>query len=169
MGLTIFFLSKIMSPNPWGGGGHIAFGADPVGIGVAHCVCSIPWTDRWILTKLAQTHYWEGGKKWLDFGNLDLIFKVTPALWNFQLLTKKSLCAPYLLNQMTDSGQTSDIVMVGWFKDLIRFWWPWLNFQGHYTVKTVKMSLFCTLSPELMGGFWPNMHRNTIGTWERND
>ena len=25
--------------------------------------------------------------------------------------------------------------------DLIRFWWPWPNFQGHHTIKTVKISL----------------------------
>ena len=44
------------------------------------------------------------GKK-LDFGDLDLIFKVTLALWmsNFD---KKSLPALYPLNQMMDSGQT---------------------------------------------------------------
>ena len=49
------------------------------------------------------------GKKGLDFGDLDLIFKVTPALWmlNFD---KKGLSAPYLLNQMKDSGQTLCIV-----------------------------------------------------------
>ena len=43
-------------------------------------------------------------KKWLDFGDLDLIFKDTPALWmsNFY---QKSLSAPCLLNQMMDSGQ----------------------------------------------------------------
>ena len=58
---------------------------------VASCLHSISWTSGWILTKCAQTHYWDGGKKRLDFGDLDLIFKVTPALWNFQILTKKSL------------------------------------------------------------------------------
>ena len=38
------------------------------------------------------------GKKWLDFGDIDLIFKDTSALWmsNFD---KKSLSAPYLLNK----------------------------------------------------------------------
>ena len=30
-------------------------------------------------------------------------------------------------------------------KDLIRFWWPWSSFQGHHTIKTVKMRLVCTL------------------------
>ena len=39
------------------------------------------------------------GKKWEDFGDLDLIFKVTLALWmsNFD---QKSWSAPYVLNQM---------------------------------------------------------------------
>ena len=145
-----------------GGRGHIAFGADPVGIRVAS------WTNGWILTKLAYTHYWEGGKKWLDFGDLDLIFKVTLAL-KFSNFDQKSLSAPYLLNQMRDSGQTSNIVTFGWLKDLIRFWWPWPNFQGHHTIETVKMNLVWTVSLEPIGGFWPNLPRNTTETWERND
>ena len=59
-----------------------------------------------------QKHHWNMGKKWLDFDDLDLIFKVTPALWmsNFD---KKILSAPYLLNQMMDSGQTLCIVSLG--------------------------------------------------------
>ena len=73
---------------------------------------------------------------------------------------QKSLSAPYLLNQMTDSGQTSYIVTLGCFKDFIRFWWPWGNFQGHYTIKTVQMSLVFTLSCEPIHGFWPNLYRN---------
>ena len=175
----------IMSLQPKGRGwGHIAFGADPVSVRLASCLHSISWTNKWILTKLAKTYYLEGGN-WLDFGDLDLIFKVTPALWNFQILTPKSLSASYLLNQMTDFSQTSFIVTLGSFKDLIRFWWPWLNFQGHHTIKTVLFSNFdhkslstsylvnqmmvCTLSPEPIGGFWPNMHKTTAETWERND
>ena len=130
-------------------GGHTAFGA--IGICVASCLHSITWTNGWILTKLAQTHYWEGGKKCSDFGDRDLIFKVTPALWNF-----------LVLNQMTDSGQTSYIL--GWFKDLIRFWWLWSNFQGHHTIKTVTVSLVCTLFPEPIDGCLLNLQRNTIGT-----
>ena len=60
----------------------------------------------------------------------------------FSNFDEKSLCAPYLLNQMMDSGQTSSyIVMLGWFKDWIRCWWPWPNFQGHQTIKTVKWAL----------------------------
>ena len=55
---------------------------------------NISWTNWWSLTKLAQTHYWEGGKKWLDFGYIGLIFKVIPALWNFQFLDQKTCLHP---------------------------------------------------------------------------
>ena len=158
----------IMSPPSEGEGWHIAFGGDPIGIGVAHCLHSIYWTNRWILTKLAQTHYWKKGKKWIDFGDLYLIFKVTPTLWNFQILTKTSLCAPCFLNQLTVSGQTSYIVKLGWFKDLIRFWWPWPDFLGQHTIKTKifkfwPKNLVCTLSLEPNDGFWPNfMYCNVV-------
>ena len=43
--------------------GHIAFGADPVGVDVASCLHSISSTNEWILTKLTQTHYLDAGKK----------------------------------------------------------------------------------------------------------
>ena len=39
----------------------------------------------------------------------------------FSNFDQKSFSAPYLLNQMTDSGLTSHIVTLGWFKDLIWF------------------------------------------------
>ena len=117
------------------------FGADPASVCVAHCLHSISWTKGWILTKFAQTHYWEGEEKWLDFGDLDLIFIFTPALWNFHILNKKNLSAPYFLNQMTESGQTSYTVKLGWFKDLFRFWWPWpkLDKDANFTILTSEM------------------------------
>ena len=47
-----------------GGWGDTAFGVDPVhilvNIHIAFCLHS---DNGWILTKLAQTHYWDGGKK----------------------------------------------------------------------------------------------------------
>ena len=53
-------------------------------------------------------------KKWSDFGFLDLIFKVTPALWRSNFDKKESLVCIYLLNQMMDSGQTLCIVSLGY-------------------------------------------------------
>ena len=82
----------IMSPPPspnQRGGGHMI----PSALASASAlliVCTLspePMGGFWPLT---QTHYWEGRRKWLDFGDLDLIFKVTPALWNFQILNKKA-------------------------------------------------------------------------------
>ena len=52
------------------------------------------------------------GKKWLDYGDHDLIFKITPALW-MSKFDQKRLSAPYLLNQMMDSDQTLYIVSLG--------------------------------------------------------
>ena len=48
-------------------------------------------------------------KKWLDFGDIDLIFMVTPALWmsNFD---QKEACLHPLLNQVMASGQALCIV-----------------------------------------------------------
>ena len=54
------------------------------------CVHSISWINRWNLTRLAQIHQWDWEKKWLDFGDLDIIFKATPALWNSNFNRKKA-------------------------------------------------------------------------------
>ena len=103
---------------------------------VGHCLHSISWTNQWSSTKLAHTHYWERGNKSLDFGDIDLIFKVIPALWNFQILTKKGCLHPISRNKWWILTKIHIyIVKLVWFKDLSRFWWPWLNFQGHHTIK----------------------------------
>ena len=68
-------------PPPWGGrGGHIVFSADPVGVGVTTCLHSISLLNGQILAKLTQINHWEEEKCWLDFGDLDIIFKVTGGL-----------------------------------------------------------------------------------------
>ena len=128
---------------------------------------SLSWTNGWILTKLAQTHYWKGGKKW--FWWHWPYFQGHTSTLKFSNFDPKSLSAPYLLNQMTDSGQTSYFVTLGWFKDMIRFWWPWPNCQGHHTINIVKFSNFdqkmlvCTLSLEPNDGFWPNFIYCNVG------
>ena len=72
-----------------------------------HCPQSISWTNGWILTKCVHNNYWNVEKKWLNFGALDLIFKVTPALWMSNFDKKNSWSAPYLLKQMMAYGQTT--------------------------------------------------------------
>ena len=42
------------------------------------------------------------------------------------------------------------------------------NLGSLRSIKTVKMSVVCSLSSEPLHGFWPNLHRNTIMTRERN-
>ena len=92
-----------------------------------------------------------------------LFFKVTPAHWMSSFDPKKFVCTLSLENK--DGFRPK----LGQLKDLIRFWWPWPNFQGHHTMKTVKVSLVYTLLPEPINGFWLNLHRNTIGTRKRSD
>ena len=86
--------------------GHIDFGLSVrlfVRSFIPHFdACHILWT------KLAQIHHWDWEKKWLDFGDLDLIYKVTSAHWNSNF-DRESLCAHCLLNQWLEFYQTSKI------------------------------------------------------------
>ena len=50
------------------------------------------------------------GKKWLDFGDLDLIFEVTPALWMSNFDKKKTCLRPIFFNQMMHSSKTLCII-----------------------------------------------------------
>ena len=44
--------------------------------------------------------------------------------------------------------QTCTDISLGDAKELIRFWWPSLHFQGHRRSKNVEKYLVYTLSPE---------------------
>ena len=99
------------------------------------CVHSISWINRWNLTKLAQIYYWDWGKKWLDFGELDLIFKVTLALWNSNFDRKRLVCKLYLEPSL-DVYQTITDTLLGHWKEVIRFLWPLSHFQGHFIIRT---------------------------------
>ena len=72
------------------GGGHIDFVADSVGIGICvgtgisfgvgmtlSSLHNILWTSGWILIKFPCINHWDITQNWLDFGDIDLIFKVT--------------------------------------------------------------------------------------------
>ena len=93
------------------------------------CVHSVLWTNRWNLTKLAQIYYWDWGKKWLDFGDLYFIFKVTPALWNWgrqhsfveidhEIFSMVILSLPLIQEgQLSVSGERMCTVMVNRLED----------------------------------------------------
>ena len=171
--------------------------------------------NKWILTIPAHIDCLDMLKNWLDFGNLDFIFKVT---WWLRWL-ENSLSAPYLLNKWMDFYQTCTSILLrhgkNWLdfddldpifkvtgmlrflendlfarciqneqmdfdltctstlfwhgKELIRFWWPWPQFQGHRRAQIVGKWLFCTLSPEWMDGFWPNLYSYIVETGTRTD
>ena len=114
-------ITQFVGGGGGGGGGGILFSC--LSVCIASCLHSISWTNGRILTKLAQTHYWEAGKNLLDFGDLDLIFEVTSALWiiKFWPKTKKLVCTlPVSLEQKWRIlAKLHLLVTLGWFKGLI--------------------------------------------------
>ena len=48
-----------------------------------------------------------------------------------RLRPRSFISARYLLNRWTDFDQTCTDTLLGGRNELIRFWWPWPNFQGH--------------------------------------
>ena len=88
-------LLGIMSPQPkWGDILLLVWIPLELGIRVASCLHSIFSTNGWILTKLAQTHYWEGGKKWFRFWWPWSHFQGHTSNLNYQILTKKAYLHP---------------------------------------------------------------------------
>ena len=57
----------------------------------------------WNLSKLARILIWDCQNKLLDFGGIDLIFKVTTIIYNS---AKKGLSVLYYLNQWQAFDQT---------------------------------------------------------------
>ena len=101
------------------------------------------------------------GQKLLDFGDLDT-FTRSQQHFECQILTQKLVCTRSLRpnNGFWPNFTYCTIRIIE--KKWIRFSWPWHNFQGHHTIKTVQMSLVYTLSPEPTGGFWPNSKETSI-------
>ena len=81
----------------------------------------------------------------IRFGYLDPIFKVTGGL---------RLLALFLLTEWTDFSQTYTNISLGGGKMLIRFWWPWLHFQGHRRAQIVGKwgEASCPHSVSLLNG-----------------
>ena len=73
-------------------------------------------------------------KNWLDFGDLDPIFKVTAGL----RLLENGFSAPYLQNEWMDFNQTCTAILLRQGQELIRFWWPWHHFQDHRGLRLLE-------------------------------
>ena len=66
------------------------------------CLQPISNRDGCFFTKLVQIYHWEMQKNWIDFGDLDLIFKVAGG----QRMLIYALSPVYLLNGWMDFNQT---------------------------------------------------------------
>ena len=85
---------------------------------------------EWIWVKFTHIYYWEIKKKWLYFGDLNLISKGHRSHFFF---LKKELSASYILNIYKGLNHINKyhIIPFGHLKILISFGWPLLCFQGH--------------------------------------
>ena len=104
------------------------FSAVPVGVGVTlsfvFIIQCILWNSVWILTKYSWKYNLDITKNWLDFGDLDLIFKVTVwcgSCWHRCCrLLDTFMSTQYLVNQWLDPYQIFMGILLG-RKELIRF------------------------------------------------
>ena len=69
-----------------------------------------------------------------------------------QILIEKKLVCTLYLEPMAEILPTITDTSLGHRKAVIRFWCPSPHFQCHYIIKTLKMSLVCTLSHESIDG-----------------
>ena len=107
------------------------------------CRHPVSWRNGWILTKLAQLYCWDIQKNWLDFGDLDPIFKVT---WGLRLLENGS-SAPYLLKEWMDFDQTCTSILHWHGKELIRFFFTLTPFsRSHKGLDCWKMACLHLIS-----------------------
>ena len=112
---------------------------------------------------------------WSKLFDTPVFMSHQPGVWGDILLlvriplasTDTFIYVHHLLNQLIDFDQTC--IGRGGGEELIRFWWPWPDFQGHRgTLKCPKYG-FRVLSSELVDGFWPNLHRYIVGSRVRVD
>ena len=112
--------------------------------------------DKLIFTRLAQIYHCEMEKNWLDFADLDLIFKVTEGHW----VLEKMACQHNIFwtEWWMDLKQTCTDISLWNEKELIRFWWPWPYFQGHRRSEMLKNGLS---EPYLLNG-WMDFNQTCI-------
>ena len=182
-------------PHQGGGGGwvrgHIAFSEDPVGvgisvcisvlIGVASCLHSSSLMNGWILAKRTQIYHWLGEKCWLDFDDLDPIFKVTWGQvvrkgWKIACLYPISWRNKWILlghvKELLDFGDLDPIFKVTW-------WLRWLEngLSASYLLNEwmdfyqTCTSILLRHGKELIRFWWPWSHfqghrrAQIVGKW----
>ena len=102
----------------------------------------IPWICRTFYFMLWFGHF--TARSWMGFSQNSVHTIAQPNQpW---LLVRNSFIKGMQRNQWLFCDWWWKIIGTG--KEVIRFWWPWPDFQVHHTIKTVKMSLVCTPSPE---------------------
>ena len=85
-------------------------------------------------------------------------------------MLKLTFLMQYILNKWMNFDQTYTQTLLGGDLELIRFWRPWPNFQGHQPMKKVEISFSDVISSEQMHGFRPKLHKkNTVGRRPRVD
>ena len=125
------------------------------------CLHPISRMKGCISTKLVHLYCCD----WLDFGDLDPIFKVTQGL----RLLKNGLSAPYLMKKWMDLTKLAQVYCCDMKTN-------WLDFGDHDPIFKVTGGLrflengfCCTLSPEWMDGLWPNLYSYIVETGTRTD
>ena len=76
-------------------------------------MCSIFCSNGKILTKLALIHHWNDFKKWLDFGDLDLIFIWVTNTHHVIYGFEKALSALFLATVLPGFDQTGTNTPLG--------------------------------------------------------
>ena len=75
------------------------------------CLLVVSWTEQLILAKLNILFHCDTKKSWLDFSDLNLIFKVT-----ILQIKKSAISSHYLLNKLVDFAQTGIDTLLGGHK-----------------------------------------------------
>ena len=102
-------------------------------------VYTLVLTNGWILTKLAYKQHWYKGRSGYSLVTL-ASFSRSHRHFNIKFWPNKLICTLSL--EPNDGFRLSSMYcIIGIVKKyLIRFWGPWPIYQGHNTIRTVKIS-----------------------------
>ena len=111
----------------------------------------------WIWT---QIHYWDWGKKWFWWPLSHFQGHIATLKLKFWL---KKACLHTI--SWTNGWNFNKLAqMFGHGKEVVRFLWPWPHFQGHYVIKTPKMSIVKSLCSNYLFQQWLDFDQTGIYT-----